>query len=86
MDFKLIMSGLPSRFSAAMLRLMRGLVRFAATFVSKVCLAALRAIIAGVVFTTCAMVLMHYLGLPVPVPSEVFDKLESLGRLAEILS
>jgi cation transporter-like permease len=65
---------------------MRRLIRLIAACTSKVCLAVLRAIIAGVVFTTCAMVLMHYLGLPVLVPSEVLDKLESLGQLARILS
>ena len=86
MDFSLIMSGFPTRCSAGMVRLMRGLVRLAGMFISKLCLAVLRAIIAGVVFTTCAIVTMHYLGLPVPVPSEVFDKLESLGKLAKILS
>jgi hypothetical protein len=65
---------------------MRRLVRLAATFMNMVCLAVLRAIIAGVVFITCAMVMMHYLGLPLSVPSELLDKLESLGRLARILS
>jgi predicted NAD/FAD-dependent oxidoreductase len=86
MDFSLIMSGLPTRCSAEMGRLMRRLICLVNTFMSKVCLAVLRAIIAGVVFTTCAMVMMHYLGLPLPVPSELFDKLESLGQLARILS
>jgi len=86
MDSSPVKSGFLTRCSAGLVRLMRWLVRFAGTVLSKVCLAVLRAIIAGVVFTTCAMVMMHYLGFPVPVPSEVFDKLESLGRLARILS
>lgn len=68
------------------LRLMRRLVRFGGTLISKVCLALLRAIITGVVFTTCMMVMLHYLGVPVPGPSELLDKFESVGRLANILS
>ncbi len=53
---------------------------------SKVCLAILRAMITGVVFATCTMVMMYYLGFPAPGPAELFDKLEDLGRLARILS
>jgi hypothetical protein len=64
----------------------RRLVLLAATFMRQVCLAVLRTIIFGVVFTVCAMVMMHYLGLPVAVPPEVLDTLESLGRLTRILS
>lgn len=86
MDFGLIMSEFSTRYSTGMGRTLRRLVRLAGVLVSKVCLAALRAIIVSVVFTTCAMVLMHYLGLPVPEASEVLDKLEILGQLARILS
>ncbi len=68
------------------LRLIRPLIRLVATLMSKVCLAVLRAMITGVVFATCTMVMMYYLGLPVPGPAELFDKLEDLGRLARILS
>ena len=65
---------------------MRRLVRLVTTTMSKVCFAVLRAIIAGFVFATCAMVLLHYLGVPLPVPSELLDSLEGVGRLARILS
>lgn len=65
---------------------MRQLGRLVGTLMSRVCLAVLRAIIAGVVFTTCMMVVLHYLGVPVPGPSELIDKFESVGRLANILS
>lgn len=65
---------------------MRRLVRFVGTFLSKLCLAVLRAIITGLVFTTCAMVMLHYVGIPVPGPSELLDKFEALGQLTRILS
>jgi hypothetical protein len=65
---------------------MRRFFRLVATFLSKVCLAVVRAIITAAVFTTCVMVMLHYLGLPVPGPSELLDKFEDLGRLATILS
>ena len=65
---------------------MRRLVRLVSTFLHKLCLAVLRAIITGLVFATCAMVMLNYLGLPVPGPSELLDKFEDLSRLAEILS
>jgi hypothetical protein len=61
-------------------------VRVVATFMRKVCLAALRAIITSFVFTASAMVMMYFLGVPVPSPSELRDKFEDLGRLARILS
>ncbi len=86
MDLSFIMSAFTTRCSAGIVRLMRRFVRLVATFMSKVCLAVLRVVIAGVVFTSCAIVMSHYLGIPVQVPSEVVDTFESLGRLARILS
>ena len=64
---------------------MRRLVRLVATFMRKVCLAVLRVIITGVVFTTCVMLMLHYAGIPVPGLSELLDKFEGLGQLARIL-
>ena len=64
----------------------RRLVRLFAAFLSKLCLAVLRAIVTGLVITTCAMVMLHYLGVPVPSPSELLDKFEGLTRLAKSLS
>jgi hypothetical protein len=68
------------------LRFMRRLVRLVGTLMSRMCLAVLRTIITGVVFTTCVMVMLYYLGVPVPGPSGLIDKFESLGQLANILS
>ncbi len=65
---------------------MRRLVRLIAAFLRKLCIAVLRAIITGVVFISCTMVMSHYLGVSVPGPSELLDKFEDLGRLARILS
>jgi hypothetical protein len=64
----------------------RRLVRVAASFMRTLCLALLRAIITSVVFITCVMVMLHYLGVPVPGPSELLDKFEALGELSRILS
>jgi hypothetical protein len=64
----------------------RQLVRVVAAFLSKLCFAVLRAIISGVVVSICVMVMLHFLGVPVPGPSELLDKFEALGRLATILS
>lgn len=62
------------------------LLRLVATFLGKVCLAVLRAIITALVFTTCAMAMLHFLGVPVPSPSELLDKFGDLTRLAKSLS
>ena len=65
---------------------MRRLARVVSLFLGRLCLAVLRAIITVVVFITSAMVMLHFLGVPVPGPSELLDKFESLGRLTTILS
>jgi hypothetical protein len=65
---------------------LRRLVRLVATFLSALCHAVLRVIITGVVFATCVMVMLHYLGFPVPGPSELLDTFEAVGRLTRILS
>ncbi len=80
------MSSFSIRCSALGVRLIRRLVRLVSTLTSTVCLAVLRAIITSVVFITCTMVMLHYLGVPVPGLSDLLDKFEALGRLAEILS
>lgn len=46
----------------------------------------LRVIITGLIFTTCLMVASRYLGLPVPSPSELLDKIKSVSELSEVLS
>jgi hypothetical protein len=75
--FVVLQAGLP---------LLRRLGRLVTTLMRTVCLAVLRGVITAVVFTTCTIVILHFLGFPVPVPSELIDKLEGLGRLARILS
>ncbi len=65
---------------------MRRLVRLIAASLRKLCIAVLRAIITGLVFISFTMVMLHYLGVSVPAPSELLDKFEDLGRLARILS
>lgn len=75
--FVVLQAGLP---------LQRRLGRLVTTLMSTACLAVLRGIITAVVFTSCTIVMLHYLGFPVPVPSELIDKLEGLGQLAGILS
>ncbi len=64
----------------------RRLVRVVAAFLSKLCLAVLRAIITGVVVSTCVMVMLYFSGVPLPGPSEILDKFEALARLTTILS
>ena len=46
---------------------------------------ALRIIITGVIVMICLTVMSRVLGLPVPDPSELFDKFKNVSKLAEIL-
>ncbi len=48
--------------------------------------AALRTVITGLVFGVCAMLVMRYLGVPLPTTDELLHNLESITRLAGILS
>jgi 2-polyprenyl-3-methyl-5-hydroxy-6-metoxy-1,4-benzoquinol methylase len=65
---------------------LRRLVHLAAKLLRIQCVAILRTVITSVVFITCVMVMLHYLGVPVPGPSELLDKFEALGELSRILS
>ena len=65
---------------------MRRLGRLTAAFLHMLFAAVLRAIVSGLVFTTCAMVMLHYLGVPIPWPSDLLDKFDGVGRLVSILS
>ena len=76
----------PIRPSVASVRLMRWIIRIAVTLLNKVGVVLLRAIVTGIVFAASAMVMLHYLGVSLPPPSELLDRLEDLGRLAKILS
>jgi hypothetical protein len=64
----------------------RWLGRLVVTFLNHLCLAVLRVIITSVVFSACVWAMLHYLGVPMPAPAELLDKLEDVGRLARILS
>ncbi|HWS56593.1 MAG TPA: hypothetical protein VN228_20830 [Pyrinomonadaceae bacterium] len=48
--------------------------------------AALRAVVAGLVFAVCLAVALRLMGVPVPGPEELLDEFEGVSRLAEILS
>jgi hypothetical protein len=65
---------------------LRRLVGVVATFLKTLCLVVVRSIITSVIFIICALVMLHYLGVPVPGPSELLDKFESIGELSRILS
>jgi hypothetical protein len=60
-------------------RLFAGLARLA-------CRAALRALITGLIFTTCLLFTLSYLGVPLPDPCELLEQIESVSQLTKILS
>ena len=64
----------------------RRLGRIVTTFLGDLCVAAVRVVITCVVFTMCVMVLLHYLGVPVPGPADLMDNFDGVGRLADLLS
>jgi hypothetical protein len=51
-----------------------------------ICRAALRVVITGLIFTTCLLVALAYLGVPLSDLYEVPGRFESVSRLAELLS
>lgn len=62
------------------------LFRLCAGLVSYVCRAALRAFITGLIFTTCLLFTLSYLGVPLPDLSELLEQFESVSQLSKILS
>jgi hypothetical protein len=60
-------------------QLFRALVRF-------VCRAALRALLTGLIFATCLIAALAYLGVPLSDFYALPDRFESVSRLAELLS
>ncbi|MET0622331.1 MAG: hypothetical protein ABW250_05070 [Pyrinomonadaceae bacterium] len=48
--------------------------------------AALRAVITFLVFAACLTATLSYLGLPVPDPYELLERIGSVSQLAKILS
>ncbi|HWW74894.1 MAG TPA: hypothetical protein VNZ44_05815 [Pyrinomonadaceae bacterium] len=51
-----------------------------------VCRAVLRAVVTGLILTTCLMVALAYMGVRLPDLNEMLDRFESVSRLADILS
>lgn len=62
------------------------LSRLCAGLVNYVCRAALRAVITGLIFTTCLLLALSYLGVPLPDPYELLEQIESVSQLTKILS
>jgi hypothetical protein len=62
------------------------LFRLVASLARFVCLAALRAVITVAVFAICLMLAASYMGVPLPSPSELLERFESVSQLAKILS
>jgi hypothetical protein len=60
--------------------------RLVAALARLVCRAFLRAVVAGLLFTTCLVFALDYLGVPLPSPDEVLERFESVSQLAKILS
>ena len=60
-------------------RLLKALAR-------SVCRAALRAVITGLLLTTCLMFALAYMGVPLPSLDELLERFESVSQLARILS
>ena len=60
--------------------------RLALALVRHVCRAALRAFVAVLVFTACALAALSYMGVPLPDPEELLERFESISQLARILS
>jgi len=54
--------------------------------VRHVCRAALRAFITALVFMTCTVAALAYLGVPLPDADELMERFESISQLARILS
>lgn len=79
-------AGLPIRHSPASIRLTRRLARFAVSLLKNLGAVLLRAVVTAIVFAASTIAILHYLGVSLPPPSELLDKLEDLGRLAKILS
>lgn len=60
-------------------RIFAGLVRHA-------CRAVLRAAVTSLIFTTCLLFTLSYLGVPLPDPYELLEQIESVSQLSKILS
>ena len=62
------------------------LIRLLSTTARRLCRAALRVVLTGIIFALCLAAASVYLGLPVPGPQELLERFESVSQLADILS
>ena len=60
--------------------------RLFVALVRHVCRAALRALITALIFMTCTLAALAYLGVPLPDADELLERFESVAQLARILS
>ena len=62
------------------------MIRLLSITARRLCRAALRAVLTGLVFALCLAAASASLGLPVPGPQELLERFESVSHLADILS
>ena len=60
--------------------------RLLAALARYICRAVLRAVVMGLIFTTCLLFALAYLGVPLPSLDELLERFESVSQLAKILS
>ena len=61
-------------------------LRSAGSIIQKALSVAIRTVVTLVVFGFCTIVVAHYMGVPLPSAEQVFHNLESITRLARLLS
>ena len=59
--------------------------RLATALLRHFCRAALRAAVTGLIFTTCLLASLAYLGVPLPDAYEMLKRVESVSQLAEAI-
>ena len=62
------------------------LVTISAALLRQVVRVVARTVFVGLLFTTCLVLTLRYLGIPVPSPYELLHDFEGLSKLAKILS
>jgi hypothetical protein len=62
------------------------LVRSLSASLRHFCAALAKAVITSAVFGACVVIVMHYMGVPVPTPHELLKNFSGLSKLARILS
>lgn len=62
------------------------LLRTFSSFFDPICRATVRAVLASVLFTTSVVMLLRYLGVPMPSAHELLRQVEGLSKLSKIFS